>query len=332
MKPKTKQLLLIAGMAMLFLAACKHDPQEVEPSGNNNDPDTSMVNCDTLSVTYAGSVFPIFESNCVVCHSGPDPDFGIDLTNYDDVAVIAQNGTLLGALKRLDGYYPMPKDAPPLDACEIRTIEIWINDTTFTEPPSGDPCDPDTVYFEQDLLPILQSSCALADCHDDVTQQDGVRLTDYASVMATADVDPYDPEGSDLYEVLLENDPDKRMPPPPNNPLTQEQIDMVYKWIAQGAQDLHCDEDCDTLNVSFGGTIWPMVQNSCFGCHSGANPEGGIPLENHNDLVAVAQTGQLMGTLNWEAGYANMPRNGMQWSDCDRRAVEIWIEDGMPNN
>ena len=420
MKSRSNRKLFYLAAGILFLIACEHEPQDFMPDDNNgNEPGT----CDTINVSYKGSVYPIFENHCLSCHSGPNPDYGIDLTNYSDVAAIAQNGTLLGALKRLEGYYPMPKDQQPLDVCEIRTIEIWINDTTFEEiecdtsnltfpgtvqpilqakcfechsgqnpeagidlsdysqvatlaqngallgvikhepgyvpmpqngskldscsiaqiekwvndtsfnnPPGGDPCHPDTIYFEKDLLPVLQSSCALANCHDDITQEDGVQLTDYASVMATADVDPFDPEGSDLYEVLIETDPDKRMPPPPNNPLTQEQINMVYKWIAQGAQDLHCDEDCDTVNVTFGGTVWPMVQNSCFGCHSGGNPSGGIPLENHADLVAVAETGQLMGALNWEAGYANMPRNGNQWSVCDRRAVEIWIEEGMPNN
>jgi hypothetical protein len=110
-------------------------------------------------------------------------------------------------------------------------------------PISGIPCHPDTVYFERDLLPVLRSSCAKSGCHDAGTAVDGVILESYAQVMATADVRPGNPDGSDLYEVLIEDDPDKRMPPSALPPLTNDQIAMVRKWILQGAQNLFCDED-----------------------------------------------------------------------------------------
>ena len=58
------------------------------------------------------------------------------------------------------------------------------------DPPIGNPCDPDTVYFEKDLLPVLLSTCAQPGCHDAITMADGVRLTDYNSVMQTAGVEP----------------------------------------------------------------------------------------------------------------------------------------------
>lgn len=329
----TRFTVLFLMLFVFSIISCEHEPVEPQANGGNgNGNGNGGDDCDTANVTYQASVFPVFETYCISCHSGSAPEAGIDLTDYEQVAFLAENGALLGAIKHEPGYSPMPKDGNKLDSCTIAKIEIWINDTTFTEPPPADPCHPDTVYFEKDLLPILQSSCALADCHDAGTQQDGVRLTDYASVMATADVKPFDPEGSDIYEVLVEDDPDKRMPPPPNSPLTAEQRNMVYKWIAQGAQNLFCEEECDTLNVTFSDNVWPLIQNSCFGCHSGSNPSGGIALENHADIVDVAQTGQLMGAINWETGYANMPKNGNQLAFCDRRAVELWVEDGMPNN
>ncbi|MDT8392714.1 MAG: hypothetical protein RQ761_02645 [Bacteroidales bacterium] len=65
------------------------------------------------------------------------------------------------------------------------------------DPPIENPCDPDTVYFAKDLLPILQSTCSKPGCHDDISMQDGLRLTDYSSVIQTADIRPGDPGGSD---------------------------------------------------------------------------------------------------------------------------------------
>ncbi len=107
---------------------------------------------------------------------------------------------------------------------------------------NGNPCHPDTVYFERDILPVLRSSCAKAGCHD-ATPEDGVILDTYANVMATGDVRPGNPGGSDLYEVLIETRPDKRMPPPPQPPLSADQIEMIRKWILQGAKNLSCDDE-----------------------------------------------------------------------------------------
>lgn len=109
-------------------------------------------------------------------------------------------------------------------------------------PISGDPCHPDTVYFERDIMPLLNSSCAKSGCHDAETAMDGVILNNYANVMSTGDVRPGNPNGSDLYEVITENDARKRMPPPPLPPLSNEQIALVQKWILQGAQNLTCDD------------------------------------------------------------------------------------------
>jgi len=203
------------------------------------------------------------------------------------------------------------------------------NDTTD---PGGITCDPDTVYFQNDILPLLQSSCGIAGCHDPGTAEDDVILTDYQNIIQTGEIVPGNPEESEVYENITEDDPDKIMPPPPNEPLSSEQISMIRTWIEQGAKNNYCDEECDTTNVTFSGIVWNTINNSCTGCHSGGSPQGGIFLENYDDVVAMAESGRLMGAINWEPGYANMPQNGEQLSECKRRAIEIWIEDGMPNN
>ena len=204
------------------------------------------------------------------------------------------------------------------------------NDTTGNN--TGNPCDPDTIYFERDLLPILQSSCAQPGCHDAITQQDGVRLTDYASVMATGKIEPGDPDDSELYEVITETDPDKIMPPPPNSALPQEQIAAIRKWILQGAQDLFCDdEDCDTINITYTNTIESIVSMHCLACHNDANTLGGLNLEGYDKLATVANDGRLMGTITHEAGYPPMPKNGTKMSDCKIVQIQTWINDGLPN-
>lgn len=200
-------------------------------------------------------------------------------------------------------------------------------------PPASDsiPCHPDTIYFKNTILPLLLSSCGIAGCHDQNSASDGVILTDYQNIINTGDVRPGKPENSDLYEVLAEDDPDKRMPPPPRNPLTDAQIASVYKWIEQGALNNYCDEPgCDTLNVTFSGNVWPVIQNNCLGCHSGSFPSANIRLENYADLVAISYTGQLLGVLRGE-GFSVMPPGG-QLPQCTISQIQKWINDGTPNN
>ena len=193
-------------------------------------------------------------------------------------------------------------------------------------------CDPDTVYFRNDVLPLLLSNCTTSGCHDQETAQKGVVLIDYASVISTGDIKPGDPDGSEIFEKITETDPDKRMPPPPNTALTPDQINIIKTWIEQGALNNSCDSGCDTTNVTFSGTVWPTLENNCVGCHSGNTPSGGILLTNYNEVVAIAVNGKLQGAINHQPNFSPMPKNGNKLSDCSIREIEIWIENGTPNN
>ncbi len=306
--------------------------------------DTTFVNndtteCDSSNVTYPGTVFPILQENCITCHSQPVPAAGLDFNNYDNVAYVAQSGQLIGAIKHLPGYTPMPENGPPLTDCEIGLIQKWINDTTFNPGGSGGiPCDPDTVYFQNDVLPLLQSSCGVVGCHDEQTAEEGVILTSYLSVMQTGEVVPFQPLESEIYEKIIDSDPDDRMPPPPAAPLNADQKNMIYTWIAQGALNNSCEQlECDSVNVSFSQTVFPIIQNSCLGCHSGPNPNGGISLTNYQQIkvaasVSVGSPGSLLGAITHAPGNTPMPQNGMQLSDCKIAQIRNWIQEGMPDN
>ncbi len=324
MKNKILFISLFALLAFVLVWSCKHEPDEIA----GPEPPVPEL-CDTLNITYPGDVYPIFDQYCIFCHGGAIPEGGIDLTNYDDVAILAQNGQLMGAINHESGYSPMPKDGNKLSFCLIRTIGIWVNDTVFPLP--GHPCDPDTVYFERDLLPVLQSSCAQPGCHDAITMQDGVRLTDYNWVMQTADVDPFDPENSKIYKVVIEDEPQDRMPPPPASPMSSEDIQLLYTWIAQGAQNLFCDEEeCDTLNITYTSIVSTTIQKHCLGCHNDNNSLGGLSLQGYNKVVPVANDGRLLGTVRHEAGYPAMPKNSSKLPDCKILQLEIWTENGTP--
>jgi hypothetical protein len=194
------------------------------------------------------------------------------------------------------------------------------------------PCDPNKIYFKQQVLPILISNCAMSGCHDDASRSDGVILTSYEKVMATADVRPGRPGNSDLYEVLVETRPDKRMPRPPQNPLTQQQIQLIYDWIKQGAKNLECASLCDENNFSYSSTIKLIISNKCQGCHSGGAPQGGIDLSTYSGVKAKITDGRLWGAINHQQGFSPMPKNGAKLSDCEITQFRKWMDAGAPEN
>ncbi|HMQ46100.1 MAG TPA: hypothetical protein PKA00_00105 [Saprospiraceae bacterium] len=204
-------------------------------------------------------------------------------------------------------------------------------DTTTT----GDPCNPNIIYFNQQILPILASNCALSGCHDAITHEDGVELTSYEKVMQTAKVRPGDLDDSDLYEVITEQDAEDVMPPAPNARLSPDQIQLIADWILQGAQNLECDPNsggCATENRSYSAHVQPVIQNHCQGCHSGAAPSAGIDLSTYTGVKGVATDGRLYGVIAPLSGYVPMPYNSTPLNDCIVEQIKSWIDAGAPEN
>ncbi len=211
------------------------------------------------------------------------------------------------------------------------------HDPVFPEnnqnPPPSASCHPDTVYFQNEILPLLNSGCAVSGCHNASSAQDGVVLTDYSNIIRTGKVKPGKPGESKLYKVLIDNDPDDRMPPPPRGPFTADQITKVRRWIEQGAKNNSCESNnCDTTNVSFSAHIQPMMQNNCAGCHSGNQPQAGISLTSHANIADAAVSGRLLGSVMHSPGYAAMPQGSPKLDNCKITQIKKWINNGTPNN
>lgn len=228
-------------------------------------------------------------------------------------------------------------------ACQREPVYIGTLDPTpvDTTDNGGDttvvithPCDPDSVYFNLQILPILTSNCAMADCHDVISHEEGVILDNYQHVRNSGQINLSNPANSKLYRVLNDPDPGDRMPPAPMSALTAAERALILLWIQQGAQNLSCDADCDTSNVTFSGVILPLIQTKCEGCHSGASPQGGVALTNFNQVRTTVNNGSLLGSITHAAGFTAMPypAGSAKLPDCDVRKIQIWIDAGAPNN
>lgn len=190
-------------------------------------------------------------------------------------------------------------------------------------------CQPDIVYFEKDVLPILLRSCAYAGCHDTKSREDGVILNNYENTMRTGGVKPYKPGESELYEVLFESG-DDLMPPKREGRLSQADKDMIRDWIGQGAGNYFC-KSCNSEHASFSVDISPTIDTYCLRCHNDSRQDGNVSLEGFSKIKATAVDGSLQGTITNTNGYPLMPEGGAM-PDCEVAQIRKWIMEGALDN
>jgi hypothetical protein len=94
------------------------------------------------------------------------------------------------------------------------------------------------------------------------------------------------------------------------------------------------DNNCDTTNVTFALSVKPILQNSCYPCHSNSTSALGrnIRLEDYTDVAARVSDGHLMGSISHTSGYIPMPQGAPKLEECKIVIIQKWIESGFPNN
>lgn len=95
--------------------------------------------------------------------------------------------------------------------------------------------DKKAVSFEKDVMPILKASCL--SCHKADKKKGKLDMSTYATFMKGGDqgapVMPGNPKKSILIEVVSGKEPEM---PEKGDPLTPAQIDILSRWIMEGAK------------------------------------------------------------------------------------------------
>ncbi|MGE4002197.1 MAG: c-type cytochrome domain-containing protein, partial [Planctomycetaceae bacterium] len=115
----------------------------------------------------------------------------------------------------------------------VSTAMLWIHVILSTS--TAGAAKP--VSFLRDVAPILARRCE--GCHGQKHADGGLRVDSFAHLLESAApgdplIVPGDADASDLYQRLINADPDVRMPQE-DEPLTSEQTDTIRRWIAEGA-------------------------------------------------------------------------------------------------
>lgn len=100
----------------------------------------------------------------------------------------------------------------------------------------------DRIVFNRDIRPILSENCFQCHGPDERQRQGGVRLDRYESATQPGDSGNYaihvqEPIESEILRRIVSDNPDRLMPPPETGKLLKpEQIQLLRRWIEQGAE------------------------------------------------------------------------------------------------
>ena len=107
---------------------------------------------------------------------------------------------------------------------------------------SGTNLSEEAIDFNRDIRPILSDSCFKCHGPDAAERHADLRLdTEQGIEDAEALISPGDSQASELYRRIVTDDHDLRMPPPDSGRiLSDEQKDLLKRWIDSGAQWQNC--------------------------------------------------------------------------------------------
>ena len=86
-----------------------------------------------------------------------------------------------------------------------------------------------------------------------------------------------------------------------------------------------------TAAVTYSADIGPLLTASCAidGCHNSSSRQSNLDLSTYGDSKRIADDGRLKNRING-IGPIMPPSGSLQQCDIDK--IEIWINEGAPNN
>lgn len=101
--------------------------------------------------------------------------------------------------------------------------------------------------------------------------------------------------------------------------------DLLY-----GGGNVPCTDTAGT--VSYSQKVVPLLQQFCYGCHTGNFPSGNQLMGTYAADKAMALNGKLYGTMAHQAGFSPMPKGMAKMNTCQLAIIRKWIDSGLLNN
>jgi formylglycine-generating enzyme required for sulfatase activity len=201
-------------------------------------------------IDFATEVKPILESACLSCHGPEKPKGDLQLTTRalairggEKGAALtpgkpAQSPLYTSTILPPDHDDLMPPKGERLEKTQTEALRRWIEQGAEW-PESLTLQKTKRIEFAKDIQPILELDCVA--CHRDGHSKGGLRLDERDPAFKGGDsgpgIVPFHPKESRVYtSTTVRPDDDALMPPAKKGgPLPKEKIELLARWIEQGA-------------------------------------------------------------------------------------------------
>lgn len=99
--------------------------------------------------------------------------------------------------------------------------------------------------------------------------------------------------------------------------------------------DLYGEYICDTTNITWESSIAEILDKNCVYCHGPelAYPENKpVRHDSYEDELVVVKDGRLFKAVNHLPGIKPMPYQLPKLPECERIKINLWLENGAPEN
>ena len=215
-------------------------------------PGDRLAASDETIAAFESSIQPILKAKCGKCHNPQKQKGGLDLSTMATVRRGGESGepavseqleeSLLWIM--IDGGDMPPEGEPRLTGKEKSLIRIWIEAGSPSKSLTAD------AVTQHDVLPYLYARCVV--CHGRTKQEGGLDLRTVESILRGGTSGPAVTPGRPHESLLLKRVHAKDMPPPREliragvRPLEPNEIDLITKWVAQGAKKVNIEPDVQT--------------------------------------------------------------------------------------
>ena len=202
------------------------------------------------------------------------------------------------------------------------------------------------VDFAKQVKPILEGACVR--CHDAEKTEGELVLDSRESALIGGEngpsLVPGKPEESLLYTTTMLPEEDDLSMPPKGQFLSQSQIDLLGKWISEGAEWPEGIQLKKTPRIMFARDIQPVLEENCVSCHKADKAEADFDMttrekafttgDNAPSIVPFdpeASALYFLTTLDADDDELMPPANkGGPLSNTITEKLRLWVMQGAP--
>ena len=96
--------------------------------------------------------------------------------------------------------------------------------------------------------------------------------------------------------------------------------------------DLYGILECDTTHLTWDSKISAILQEKCVKCHGAEVSRGGVRHDSYEFELVVINDGRLRKVINDPDPSTRMPKNEPQLDSCKLKQINLWLDNGAPEN